>query len=84
MNASLWQRIKKIAAPYRERLGKSRNILQRHIPLTSLDAANVIAVETSAFRKFFLRIAAVLSQGAQSPSEEQFDGCLRHLIMVFP
>jgi hypothetical protein len=46
----------------RERLCQLHDVFQRHIPLTTLHAANIIAVQPRPFGQLLLRVAALVTE----------------------
>jgi hypothetical protein len=60
------------------------NVLQAYVSFTPFHAADVIAMEVRPFGQIFLRVAALLPQGAYRHSKQTFGRGLGHIPMVRP
>ena len=72
----------KIARRHRERLRQLYDVLQSDIPLTALDAADVVAMQSGALGQFFLGIAPLVAELPQPGAESRLNGAWGHISML--
>ncbi len=61
---ALRKRLEQILRTNRKRFRQLDDVLQGDVPLASLDATDVIAMQASSLRQLLLGISTVLSQGS--------------------
>jgi hypothetical protein len=72
---------KEVFGAYRKCLRQLYDVLQSHVPFSSLDAAHIVAVQSGPFRELLLGIASFLAQSSQRGSKSRLDGASGHTSM---
>jgi hypothetical protein len=78
----LWKFREQFLRRNRERLRQLDDILQSHVSLPSLDAANVIAVRVGSLRQPLLQIAPLFAELPYGGPEPRFDSTRSHPSML--
>ena len=72
----------KLSRRNRQRLRQLHDVLKAHIPLASLYPADVVAMQTSPFRQFLLRVAPLVAELPQRRAKSRLNRTRGHPSML--
>ena len=73
---------KQVARFHGERLRQLDDVLKGDVPLTALNAADVVAMQTGALGQFFLGIAPLVAELPQPSAKSRLNGTWGHISML--